>query len=232
MYPIFRKMLRTGLTLLAAFFLLYCLFERPIRIRQPEASGGDLDIVIKETVELEGQTLIFDYAVPQYSGLESLVAASDRILVGEYGRDGQFTPSEALKGDMGGPFPIHFPVEPTFTAHLSEEGKTVDVELTAPSPLRHDFNSALNGPKLVFLRLDTQQGYVPVGDPWIADVYTNEKLATRSRLSGSHEVAAIAEGETEYAHYRKKVVFCSLSRPKTDEFLNDLTLQDIRNAAQ
>ena len=71
-----------------------------------------------------------------------------------------------------------------------------------------------------------------MGDPWIADVYTNEKLATRSRLSGSHEVAAIAEGETEYAHYRKKVVFCSLSRPKTDEFLNDLTLQDIRNAAQ
>jgi len=220
---------------LIGFFLFYCLFLCADRRWHPDLYSWDSERIegtLRTGVELEGETLLFDYAVTQYSDLESLVAASDRILIGEYGYDGQFTPSDALKGNLGGPFPIHFPDEPTFPARVTEEGETIDITLTAPSPLRLDFDKARTGPRLVFLRYDSGFGYVPVGDPWIADVYTNEALATRSQLSGSYEIAVTAEGVTEQHCYRKKVVYQNLSRPKTDEFLNDLTVQDIRNAAQ
>ncbi len=234
MKTIFCKIGKAAVTLALAVLLLYALFSKAARIWYPDEwriSDHVLEGPLLTGIELEGETLIYDYAVTQFNDLESLVAASDRILIGEYSYDGQFTPTEALKGNMGGAFPIHFPNELTITARVLEENTWVNVPLTVPSPLRLRFEAAAQGPKLVFLRFDKSSGYIPVGDPWIADLYTDGRMVTRSRLSGSYETTVTAEGDSEQHRYRKKVVYPNLSRPKTDEFLNDLTVEDIRNAA-
>lgn len=227
---ILKKIGQTAVTLLLAIFLLYALFEKPARVWDPKPTpNGDVLIDdLKTHVELEGKTIIFDYPVERYNDLKSLVAAADCILIGDFSGE-EFVPAETLKGNLCGPFTIHFPDGPQITERVLEDDQYVDLSMTVPSPLSVVPESRVHCPQLVFLRLDENLSFVPVGDPWRADVYADGHLDTRSLLSSTYETAVIATGESEAHTYSKKVIFQGLDRPKADEFLNSLTIDDVRS---